>query len=261
MPTIDENIHEWGSRFDWTERGDEWSAPFGGSERLWSGVVYPRIMAFLPAGHILEIAPGHGRMTQFLLPACARLTAVDLNASCVAACRERFAGVEHLDLHVNDGRSLPMIGDRSVDLAFSFDSLVHVDLDVLGDYIRELERTLTADGVAFLHHSNAASFLGPVAGLTRAAPRAGERLARRLNRNWRARDVSAKLVRGLAADVGLVCIVQESVNWLAKLPTDCFTTLTRPGARWDRAPIVERNLGFMREARRLRTLAERHTGG
>ncbi len=260
MPTIDENIREWGSRHDWSERGDDWSAPFGGSERLWSSVVYPRIMAFLPAAHVLEIAPGHGRMTQFLLPRCTRLTAVDLNASCVQACRERFAGVAHLDLHVNDGRSLPMVGDRSVDLAFSFDSLVHVDRDVLADYARELGRTLAADGVAFLHHSNAASFLGPVATLTRRAPRVGERVAQRLNRNWRSADVSAAVVRELAAEAGLVCVVQESVNWLAKLPTDCFTTLTRPGSRWDRPPIVERNLGFMREARRARALAERHPG-
>lgn len=261
MPTIDENIREWGSRYDWSERGDDWSAPFGGSEQLWSSVVYPRIMAFLPTAHILEIAPGHGRMTQFLLPSCTRLTAVDLNASCIDACRERFAGIEHLDLHVNDGRSLPMVGDRSVEFAFSFDSLVHVDLDVLADYVRELARTLGADGVAFLHHSNAASFLGPVGALTRRVPRLGERVARRLNRNWRSAEVSAKRVRETAADAGLVCVVQESVNWLSKLPTDCFTTMTRPGSRWDRTPIVERNLAFMREARRLRTLAERHTGG
>lgn len=128
------------------------------TEQLWWSIVHPRIRAFLPAGRILEIAPGHGRATQYLLGSCARLTAVDLNASCVHACEQRFAGVEHLDLDVNDGRSLPMIGDASIDFAFSFDSLVQVDRDVVQSYLHQLARTLALAGVAFLHHSNAAAF-------------------------------------------------------------------------------------------------------
>ncbi len=257
MPTVEENISEWGSRYDWSHRGDDWSAPFGGSERLWWGIVHPRILAFLPAPHILEIAPGHGRMTQFLLRSCTRLTAVDVTESCVVACRERFAGVDRLELHLNDGRSLPMVADRSIDFAFSFDSLVHVDADVIGDYMRELARVLAPDGVAFIHHSNAGAFLQPVDRLTdRWAPRLGARVARRCNRNWRSADVSAALARELAAEAGLSCVVQETVNWLARLPTDCFSTITRRGSRWDRPPVAVRNLRFMREARRLRALAE-----
>lgn len=215
-------------------------------------------MAFLPAARILEIAPGHGRMTQFLLQSCTQLSVVDLNASCIAACRERFAGVEHLNLYVNDGRSLEMIAGRSIDFAFSFDSLVHVDLDVMESYLQELGRTLAADGIAFIHHSNAGSFLRPIRKLTDRlnAPAVGERIGHRLNRNWRSTEVSAEGVAVLATDAGLRCVVQESVNWLAKLPTDCFSTLTRPGSRWDRTPRTVRNLGFMREAARIRTVAE-----
>ncbi len=258
VPTIEENIEEWGSRYEWSRQGDDWSQPFGGSRRLWWGIVHPRVMAFLPAEHILEIAPGHGRMTQFLLGSCERLTAVDLNASCIAACRDRFAGFDNLELHVNDGRSLGMVADRSVDFAFSFDSLVHVDADVIGSYLQELGRTLAPDGVAFLHHSNVGAFLQPVGRVMDRwfAPALGERISRRLNRNWRSAEVSAEGVAALAAGAGLRCVVQESVNWLAKLPTDCFSTLTRAGSRWDRAPRVVRNLSFMREAARLRRLAE-----
>lgn len=257
VPTVEENIEEWGSRYEWSRQGDDWSQPFGGSHRLWGGIVHPRVMAFLPARHILEIAPGHGRMTQFLLASCERLTAVDLNASCLAACQERFAGVANLELHVNDGRSLGMVADRSVDLAFSFDSLVHVDADVMEAYLQELGRTLAPDGVAFLHHSNAAAFLRPIRRMTeRFAPTLGEPISRRLNRNWRSAEVSAEGVAALAAEAGLRCVVQESVNWLARLPTDCFSTVTRAGSRWDRAPRVVRNLSFMREAARLRRVAE-----
>lgn len=258
MPTVDENIQEWGSRYDWSRQGDDWSEPFGGTQRLWWGVVHPRLLAFLPAEHILEIAPGHGRMTQFLLHSCARLSAVDLNASCIAACRDRFVGVEHLHLYVNDGRSLEMIPDGSINFAFSFDSLVHVDLDVMEAYLDGLGRVLTPDGVAFIHHSNAGAFLGPIRKLTDRwnVPAIGERISRRLNRNWRSPEVSAEGVAALAARSGLRCVVQESVNWLAKLPTDCFSTITREASRWDRTPRVARNLGFMREAARVRGVAE-----
>lgn len=258
MPTVEQNIEEWGSRYDWSRHGDDWSQPFGGTEQLWWGIVHPRILAFLPAERILEIAPGHGRMTQFLLRSCTQLSAVDLNASCVAACRERFAGVDHLDLYVNDGRSLEMIGDGSIDFAFSFDSLVHVDLDVMEAYLQELGRTLAPDGIGFIHHSNAGSFLRPIRKLTERleAPALGDRISRRLNRNWRSSEVSAEGVATLAAAAGLRCVVQESVNWLARLPTDCFSTLTRPGSRWDRRPRTVRNLGFMREAGLVRARAE-----
>jgi SAM-dependent methyltransferase len=260
MPTIDENIQEWGARFDWAQQGDDWSAPFGGTQRLWHNIVHPRIESFLSAsaGRILEIAPGHGRMTQFLLPAASHLTAVDLNVSCVEACRERFAGHPHLELHVNDGRSLAMIPDGSIDFAFSFDSLVHADGDVMRAYLGELARTLAPRrGVAFLHHSNAGAVARPLGRLTgRWAPGAGARVLRRANRNWRSDDVSARDVASMAEAVGLRCVVQEKVNWLSRLPLDCFSTITLSGSRWDRPPVIVRNLRFMQDARRARALSD-----
>ena len=54
--------------------------------------------------------------------------------------------------------SLPMVEDQSIDFAFSFDSLVHVESDVLMGYLAELARTLKPEGVAFLHHSNYGSY-------------------------------------------------------------------------------------------------------
>jgi hypothetical protein len=55
---------------------------------------------------------------------CDTLTVVDLNEKCISACKTRFAGVAHIRYHVNDGRSLSMVPDESVDFAVSFDSLV-----------------------------------------------------------------------------------------------------------------------------------------
>ena len=258
MPTIDDNVQEWGSRYDWSRQGADWSDPWGGTEYLWWGTVYPRVMSFLPAGHILEIAPGYGRMTEFLRRFCSRLTLVDLNERCIAACRDRFADADGIEYHVNDGRSLAMVADGSIDFAFSFDSLVHADADVVEAYLVQLATKLRPDGVAFLHHSNCGSYLMPI---RRWAQRAGadalgDRVSRRLNRNWRSEDMTAERFAALAAGAGLRCIGQESINWLSRLPNDCFSTMALEGSKADREPRAMRNLGFMAEMRRLRRLAE-----
>src|SRR5579859_8081721 len=41
---------------------------------------------------------------------------------------------------MNDGTSLAMIEDGTVDLVFSFDSLVHVEADVMDAYLDEIAR-------------------------------------------------------------------------------------------------------------------------
>ena len=83
------------------------------------------------AESMLEIAPGYGRWTAFLKDLCSRLPLVDLSPKCIEACRERFGESDDIAYHVNDGRSPAMIDEDSIDFAFSFDSLVHVELEVL----------------------------------------------------------------------------------------------------------------------------------
>src|SRR6478752_7017059 len=109
---------------------------------MWFGFVLPRIHAFMPTGTLLEIGPGYGRWTAYLKDLCDRLIGVDLAENCVEACRQRFADVDHAEFHVNDGRSLSMVADGSIDVAFSFDSLVHADDDALNAYVVELARVL-----------------------------------------------------------------------------------------------------------------------
>jgi hypothetical protein len=50
-----------------------------------------------------------------------------------------------------------MIPDESVDFTFSFDSLVHVEADVLEVYLQQLASAMTKDGVGFIHESNLGS--------------------------------------------------------------------------------------------------------
>ena len=122
MPTIEQNNELWDGKYEWPEQGDEWSRAWGGVSSQWFGTLLPRLKSFVPAPTILEIAPGFGRWTQFLRPLCSKLVLVDVSPKCIAACQRRFAGDEGIQYHVNDGQSLAMVADESVDFAFSFDS-------------------------------------------------------------------------------------------------------------------------------------------
>jgi SAM-dependent methyltransferase len=242
------SVHEhWWGDYPWPEKGDEWSKRWGGPDYQWWGMLYPRVRQFLPAATILEIAPGHGRWTQYLLPRCERLIGVDVAANCVAACRERFAGHAHAEFHKNDGMSLPMVPDGKVDFAFSFDSLVHCEQDVMQSYIQELSRKLTGDGVAFLHHSNLAPYRDPETG---ALPFP--------NRGMRGESMSAELFDQFCRDAGVLCIGQEIVRWKENEDwlRDCFSMLTRPGSRFARDNRVIENGEYAAQARGLRELAE-----
>jgi SAM-dependent methyltransferase len=168
------------------------------------------------------------------------MTLVDLTPRCIDACRERFAGEQHLRFIVNDGRSLPGIDDRSMDLVFSFDSLVHVEVEVMQGYISELARVLRPEGSAFLHHSNMAALIRPDGDGTTIE-----------NRGSRGITVSADIVNELCTELDLVCYRQEIVNWGRNGLTDCFTYIARRGSTRDRGREVVENCRFMEEAVRL----------
>ena len=154
MPTVEQNLQMWDAEYVWTKEGEEWSSTWGGSESQWFGAIFPRIQSFVPAGTILELAPGFGRWTNYLKNCCERLIIVDLSESCIRACQQRFASESHITYHINDGQSLSMISDESIDLVFSFDSLVHAEADVIRAYLNQLAKKLKRNGVGFLHHSN-----------------------------------------------------------------------------------------------------------
>ncbi len=244
MPTIADN-RRW-SGYDWRHRGDEWSEPWGTTAHLWHGTILPRILAAVPCEHILEIAPGHGRCSQFLRWWCRRLSIVDLVEDCIQACRDRFGEGAGIEYHVNDGRTLPMIADASVDFAFSWDSLVHVEHDAIASYLAELARALRPGGLGFLHHSN----LGGVAAERGRGP---------ADEHARARSMTAARFAGSCRDVGLQCLAQELIPWGGTRPIDCFSFFQRPGpGRADARPFLETttHAGFASEVANLRRLSE-----
>ena len=259
MPTVQENIEKWGKDYDWTKQGDEWSVAWGGPAMQWYGTLLPRIQRFVPTDSILEIACGYGRWTQFLQNLCQNLVAIDISEKCIQTCKQRFPESAHIEYHVNDGKSLEMIPDHSIDFVFSFDSLVHADASVLKSYISQLPRILTNDGAAFFHHSNLGAYARPIAAIGKVPKLKGVLAWLGLwdkTHHWRDPGVSADLVRELAEQHGLNCRSQEIVHWgTRRARIDCFTTLAPKASRHDDECQIFVNDYFMHEAENLKRLS------
>jgi SAM-dependent methyltransferase len=261
---MDDSSRYWGRSYPWPEDGGEWSHHWGGVDAQWHSTLLPRIRKFLPARRVLEIAPGRGRWSRYLIPEAEAYDGVDFAPECIAFCRQQFEGAGHARFHVNDGQSLPMIAAESVDFAFSHDSLVHVEIDTLNAYSRELARVLAPDGVAFIHHSNLGEFPAAAHPLSKglAGLSARSRLVGKLFRgaeltDWHGRGASVTAANALAGalEAGLSCIAQEIVS-CGPNDIDCFSVFARPGSRWDRPHRLLRNPDFAAEARSAAVVAE-----
>jgi SAM-dependent methyltransferase len=148
------NIEEqrlWNSESSWETGGHEWSSAFGTTENLWNKEIFDHVKDFR-GKKILEIAPGFGRITQFLSILASELIVIDLNPLCIEKTKEKL-GHHVLAYFTNDGKSLASVRNNSQDLIFSFDSFVHMHANVIEEYIKEIYRVLKPGGQSFIHHS------------------------------------------------------------------------------------------------------------
>lgn len=164
----------------------------------WQNLIQP----FLD-GHVidyrstLELAVGHGRMTEILLQQAEHLTGVDVLQENIDFCSDRFGDHPKLTLLRNDGVTLPEVETASVNFVFCFDSMIHFDSDVVRAYLREFKRILAPGGKAFLHHSN----------LTRNP-------GGNFQTNAHARNfMSQALFQHYAAKEGLISLKSEVIDW------------------------------------------------
>ena len=132
--------------------GEEWSTFFGGTDKLWEEFIYPKISLYLK-GAVLEIAPGHGRMTSKLIDYSSELYIVDMNKSCIDFCKNRFKSKNNIYYFINDGLFLKCIRDNIIDFVFSWDSFVHMQKFVIENYLEEISKKLKTGGIGVIHHS------------------------------------------------------------------------------------------------------------
>ena len=246
MPDIAWNLNLWNEKYDWEKTSPHWCHSFPSNRAYWRSLLLPRIGQFLPADTVLEIAPGHGRWTEFLAEEARILHIVDLSPNCIEACRKRFALDNNIVYHVNDGFSLDFIPDNSLDFVFSFDSLVHVDADVIASYLRYLGKKLKPSGVAFIHHSNLLSVL--------------EENGRQPNefKGCRSAQVSGKLFSELCLSFGLKCMCQELITWNSEDFLDCLSLFGRIDGEWEQKSTVIENRDFVRQRLELLSIVENY---
>jgi ubiquinone/menaquinone biosynthesis C-methylase UbiE len=161
MPSLEENRF-WDS-YDWPHDGDEWTdqAAFCGMPyATWKQDIIGEFIApnVDQNSTVLEVAMGHGRWTPFLAKRARRYIGVDFGPSCVKFCRSRFASLAKAEFHINDGRSMPMVGSSSVQFIWSFDSFVHIEPDITAGYMREFARVLSPGGRCVIHHPGTPTF-------------------------------------------------------------------------------------------------------
>lgn len=148
------NIEEqryWNKEESFTQDGNEWSERFGSTDSLYNQLLRDKVNLYCQ-GDGLEIAPGWGRITEYLLPVSKSLSILDLNEVPVSKCVAKF-GNRIKAYYVGDGKSLSAINNISLDFVFSFDSFVHIHWNVFEEYIKEFSRVLKLDGYGVIHHA------------------------------------------------------------------------------------------------------------
>jgi ubiquinone/menaquinone biosynthesis C-methylase UbiE len=207
------NRERWDA-YDWKAGlGEEWTADVGKHRGLepeqWKAMLVSECLErYMPrGGTILEIGPGAGRWTEYLLPRADRVILADIAPSCLDICRERFGDDAKLHYLVVDPERdfLGDIPDHSVDAVWSYDVFVHINATDTDRYLREIRRVLVPGGSAVIHHT----------GITPTSEDYEVRFRAQMNAGF-----FAKLV----ARNGLILVTQNSA--LTHHPSDTITVFT-----------------------------------
>ena len=145
------NKHIW-ENWNWSAGGEEWTL----SEEWKASVVRTFLDPnFANRSVILEIGPGAGRWTEYLLKKCQRLIGVDISETSVHECERRFHDHPTAEFAVGNGENLSSIGTSSIDAVWSFDVFVHINKQQFKSYIAEFARVLKPGGVGLIQHGTA----------------------------------------------------------------------------------------------------------
>lgn len=103
---------------------------------------------------VLEIGPGGGRWTRYLLDA-KQIILVDIVPQFFDYIKKRFPQQAHkLRFYESSGTELRGIETASVDYMLTFDAFVHIEPPGIREYLQELQRVLKPGAVAVIHYGD-----------------------------------------------------------------------------------------------------------
>jgi ubiquinone/menaquinone biosynthesis C-methylase UbiE len=154
-PTLEWNKN-W-NNYKWEKNGDEWNnqAAFCNQPyEKWKNSIIENFIKpnITKESTALEIGPGHGRWTEFMLSS-KKLFLVDLNEHCIKYCKKKFSKYKNIIYFINNGKKLSFIESGPIDFIFSYDSFVHMEKGIIDSYFSEFSRILKEGGKAIIHHS------------------------------------------------------------------------------------------------------------
>lgn len=132
--------------------GIEWGDP-----DVWDPLRFIRdryVLPFVdPAHAAVEIGPGGGRWTRYLLD-FKTVYAVDYYEELLAEFGKTFARHQNVKLVKNNGTDFPGVAQQSVDYVFSFGCFVHLNQTLIDGYLGHIKTILKPGGHAVIHYSD-----------------------------------------------------------------------------------------------------------
>lgn len=106
-----------------------------------------------PAHAAVEIGPGGGRWTRYLL-GFRTLFLVDYHAEILAEAQRALTRHPNVAFITNHGNDFPGIGEHTIDYVFSFGTFVHLDLPIIDAYLKALGAILRPGANVVLQYSD-----------------------------------------------------------------------------------------------------------
>lgn len=239
MPDVEWNRRVWNEKHPWDYDGDEWSGMARFCRQPYEDWKAALVEEFLTprlstTADVLEVAPGHGRFSEYITARARTTTLVDLSPTCLDKCRQRFGERPEIRYILTDGRSLPGVEDGTIDFIWSFDSFVHMEAPVISAYLNEFARVLRPRGIFTIHHAAKRAWSLRLVPMTSRLGRPG-RVAQRLASQGRLRDegsranVSRESVATMTRDRGMTVVAQRDCwgpngEYNVRKFGDCITT-------------------------------------
>jgi ubiquinone/menaquinone biosynthesis C-methylase UbiE len=136
--------------------GEEWFTKEE-TEQIFSAFCLPYLS---PDRDVLEIGCGGGKYSIKAAPRCKKLFCFDVSEEMLRRTREVAKGIGNIQYVKGNGLDLSHFGDRMFDFVFSFDVFVHIDLEDMYCYFREVKRVLKDGGCFAVHVADLMSEIG-----------------------------------------------------------------------------------------------------